>query len=164
LLAPRQRQAFVPGSGPQILARDPKPWHLPFAPPGRAAFPDRVVCPDLASLGLQQYQSLSFTMETNGDSRSFFKGNSQRPSMQFLSVIFLAIKSICLRKLLLQTLRVYGIPIFGKSIMLSITELQQTMHLSQESFMKLPLISASIVVYALLATAWICYTELVALY
>jgi hypothetical protein len=30
--------------------------------------------------------------------------------------------------------------------------------------MKLPLISASIVVYALLAAAWICYTELVALY
>lgn len=30
--------------------------------------------------------------------------------------------------------------------------------------MKLPLISATVLAYALLAAAWICYAELVALY
>ena len=34
----------------------------------------------------------------------------------------------------------------------------------QEDIVKLPLISATIVAYTVLAAAWICYTELVALY
>jgi hypothetical protein len=56
------------------------------------------------------------------------------------------------------------VPFGGRRTTMSITGRKTAYPGSKELKMKLPLISASIVAYIVLATAWICHTGLSALY
>jgi hypothetical protein len=66
---------------------------------------------------------------------------------------------------LLHTLRLPGLQFSARHTRMVLPRLQPfIVWLQGEIMMKLPLISASVVAYTLLATAWICQTDLLAFY
>lgn len=66
------------------------------------------------------------------------------------------------RKRLLHTLPLHGLQIAGWRTTMMLSTLQPKLRLvARRNTMKLPLISASIVAYTLMAVAWICQTNLV---
>jgi hypothetical protein len=92
------------------------------------------------------------TQATNGAISYLFKGNSSTLSDGSVSVLYPATKT-------LQNCTFWGIHFRARAATMNMKPARSTSRL--EPTMKLPVITATVIAYALLAAAWICYTELV---